>query len=152
MDADDGRLADLRRLVAGAVRAPEDNAPEGASAAELAALADRLGHSLPPVLRCWLSVCRGAAIGQGGVFGHRPDEPFLDMVKNLDRYPEWRSLGWLPVAGDGFGNFYVLAQDGTIGFVDTMIDPHRLERHVSDDLLSFMTDMLAADQALPPPD
>ena len=141
---------DLRRLVAGAVRTPEDDAPEGASATELAILADQLGRSLPPVLKCWLSVCRGAAIGQGGVFGHRPDDPSHDMVRHLDRHPKWRSLGWLPVAGDGFGNYYVLAQDGTVGFVDTMLDPGRIEQHVSNDLLSFMTDMLAADQALPP--
>ena len=32
LDADDGRFADLRRLVAGADRAPEDDPPEGASA------------------------------------------------------------------------------------------------------------------------
>jgi len=51
LDADGRRLADLRRLVAGAVRAPEDDSPEGASAAELAVLSDRLGRSLPPVLR-----------------------------------------------------------------------------------------------------
>jgi hypothetical protein len=73
------------------------------------------------------------------------------MVGRLDMYPEWRSFGWLPVAGDGFGNCYVLAQDGTIGFVEAVVDPDRIQRHVSSDLLSFMIDMLAADQALPPP-
>lgn len=151
MDGDSRRLAELRRLVAGAVRAPEDDAPEGASAAERAVLADRLGQSLAPVLGCWLSVCRGAAIGQGGVFGHRPDRPFLDMVTKLDLYPEWRSRGWLPVAGDGCGNYYVLTPDGIVGFVDTMSDPDTIERQVSADLLAFMTELLGADQVLRPP-
>ncbi len=147
---DSRRLADLRRLVAGAVRAPEDVAPGGASAVELAILSDRLGCSLPLAMRNWLSVCRGAAIGPGGVFGQRPDRPSLDMARIRDLFPEWRTLGWLPVAGDGCGNYYILALDGTVGLVDIMSDPGRLERHVSGDLLSFMTDLLSADQVLPP--
>jgi hypothetical protein len=72
------------------------------------------------------------------------------MVSKLDLYPEWRTLGWLPVAGDGCGNYYVLAGDGTVGFVDTTSDPGSVERQVSGDLLSFMTDLLGAGQALPP--
>jgi SMI1 / KNR4 family (SUKH-1) len=150
MDPDGREFADLRRLAAGAVRAAEDDEPEGASAAQLAILSDRLGHRLPPALRSWLSVCRGAAIGPGGVFGERPDRPSLDMAGIRDLFPEWRTLGWLPVAGDGCGNYYVLTLDGIVGFVDAMSDPGRLERHVSADLLSLMTDLLAADQALPP--
>jgi len=149
LDADDGRFADLRRLVAGADRAPEDDPPEGASAAELARLSDRLGRSLPPLLRSWLSICRGAAIGPGGVFGQRPDRPGLDMVSIRDLSPVWQSLGWLPVAGDGCGNYYVLTEGGTVGFVEPMSDPGRLERQVSSDLLSFMADLLAAHQVPP---
>ena len=103
LDADDGGFVDLRRLVAGADRAPEDDPPEGASAAELAMLSDRLGRSLPPLLRSWLSICRGAAIGPGGLFGQLPDRPYLDMVRIRDLFPQWKSLGWLPVAGDGCG-------------------------------------------------
>ena len=149
MDPEGRGLADLRLLVAGAVRAPADDEPEGASAADLAVLSDRLGCTLPLALRNWLSVCRGAAVGPGGVFGERPDRPSLDMAVIRDLFPDWRLLGWLPVAGDGCGNYYVLALDGTVGFVDTMSDPGRLERHVSADLVSFMTDLLAADQVLP---
>jgi hypothetical protein len=67
------------------------------------------------------------------------------MVRIRDLFPEWRTLGWLPVASDGCGNYYALAADGTVGFIDTMSDPDRLERLVSPDLLSFMTDLLAAD-------
>lgn len=146
LDADVCKLDDLRRLVAGAVRAPEDEPPAGASPAELAALADRLGQSLPAALKTWLSICRGAAIGPGGVFGHRPDRPALDMVRILEIYPEWRAPGWLPVASDGCGNYYVLAGDGTVGFVETMSDPGKINQRAASDLLSFMTDLLAADQ------
>jgi hypothetical protein len=145
--ADSGReLAELRRLVAGAVRAPEDEAPSGASELEIDALESRLGRDLPLVLRLWLSVCRGAAIGPGGVFGHRPDRDFLDMPHVQALFPQWRELEWLPVASDGCGNYYVLTHDGSVGFVDTMKDPGQLDRLASSDLLSFMTGLLRADQ------
>ena len=57
------------------------------------------------------------------------------------------------MAGDGYGNCYVLTADGTVGFVDTMKDPAG-DRQVAGDLLSFMTDQLADDQdpAEPAPD
>ena len=145
MKADEA-LAVLRGLVAGAIRAPEEEAPRGASPAEIDSLQARLGCGIPPVLRAWLSVCRGAGIGPGGVFGPRPDKPYLDMPWRRDSFPEWAEQGWLPVAGDGCGNCYVLTADGTVGFVDTMKDPGRIDRQAAGDLLSFMTGLLAGDQ------
>ncbi len=142
-----GTLEVLRGLVAGAVRAPEEEAPQGAGPAELDSLQARLGCIIPPTLRSWLSVCRGAGIGPGGVFGPRPDRPSLDMAHRRDLFPEWAEQGWLPVAGDGCGNCYVLTADGAVGFVDNMKDPGRIDRQVAGDLLSFMTDLLADDQA-----
>ena len=59
----------------------------------------------------------GSGIGPGGIFGPRPDEPYLDMPQRRDLFPEWAEQGWLPVAGDGCGNCYVLTADGTAGFV-----------------------------------
>jgi hypothetical protein len=69
------------------------------------------------------------------------------MVRIREIFPQWRALGWLPVASDGCGNYYVLAKDGTVGFVETMSDPSRINRHAASGLLSFMTDLLTADQA-----
>jgi hypothetical protein len=98
------------------------------------------------VLRIWLSVCRGARIGPGGVFGPRPDDPGIDVASRRDPFPDWGQLGWLPVAGDGCGNYYVLSDDGTVGFVDTMQDPGKIDRQAASDLLSFMIGLLAHDQ------
>jgi hypothetical protein len=136
----------LRGLVAGAIRAPDDEPPRGAGPAELDDLQARLGCGIPPPLRAWLSVCRGARIGPGGLFGPRPDAPSLDMAWMRDLYPQWAESGLLPVAGDGCGNYYVLAEDGTVGFVDTMKDPDHIDRRVAGNLLSFMTSLLASDQ------
>ena len=79
-------------------------------------------------------------------FRHQPDVPSLDMACRRDLFPEWAELGWLPVAGDGCGNCYVLTADGTVGLVDTMKDPGQIDRRVAGDLLSFMTSLLADDQ------
>ena len=68
------------------------------------------------------------------------------MAWRRNLFPEWAELGWLPVAGDGCGNCYVLTGDGTIGFVDTMKDPGQIDRQVAGDLISFMIDLLANDQ------
>lgn len=136
----------LRGLVAGAVRAPEEESPKGAEPQELDILSVRLGCRIPRILRAWLTVCRGARIGPGGVFGQRPGVPGIDMVRRRNLFPVWAELGWLPVAGDGCGNYYVLTDNGTIGFVDSMKDPGRIDGQVSGDLLSFMTELLAPDQ------
>lgn len=145
MEADEA-LEALRELVAGAVRAPEEESPRGAGPEELTILSARLGCGIPPILSAWLSVCRGARIGPGGVFGQPPDTPLIDMAWRRNLFPEWAELGWLPVAGDGCGNCYVLTGDGTIGFVDTMKDPGQIDRQVAGDLISFMIDLLANDQ------
>jgi len=68
------------------------------------------------------------------------------MAAQREFYPRWVELGWLPVAGDGCGNYYVLRDDGAVGFVDTMKDPDQIDRQVAGDLLMFMTGLLASDQ------
>jgi hypothetical protein len=131
------------------VRAPEEPEPSGSTPADLATLEQRLGLPIPADLLTWLLVCRGAAIGPGGFFGHRPDRPSLDMPTMLESFPEWRIRGWIPVAGDGCGNFFVLTASGHIGFVDTIADPSALDGEATETLLAFVDRLLSADQAAP---
>lgn len=104
----------VRHLLPRLPRDPTRPLPAGASDRELEDLAIRLGTDLPEELAAWLRTCKGAAIGPGGLFGHRPDTDFLDMASRATEYPGWRQLGWLPVAGDGFGNFYMLLTQGSL--------------------------------------
>jgi hypothetical protein len=141
MHADDLRrqvLSLLRRVP----RAPERPFPGGASEAELLDLARRLGVALPDDLASWLRVCKGEAIGPGGVFGAQPDEDWLDIAGCSMLYPAWRTRGWLSVAGDGCGNHYVLLTNGRltgfVGFVDTMTDPDRIDYVVASSLWRFL--------------
>jgi hypothetical protein len=87
-------------------------------------------------------------IGPGGIFGQRPDKTFVDLPTVLALYPDWQSTDWLPVAGDGCGNYYMLLGDGTVGFVDTISDPAAIvPEETYPDLFTFVENLLADDQA-----
>lgn len=134
-------------LVQGAVRDPREAEVLGADVEDLDELERRLGHPLPPPLRQWLCICRGAAIGPGGFFGNHPDQPHLDIPSVRSLFPEWRARGWLPVAGDGFGNYYVLLRSGQVGFVDAVSDPSTVQPDTYPDLFSCVEELLGADRA-----
>jgi hypothetical protein len=136
----------VQRLLGLVPRDPQQSLPGGASDAQLADLAARLGLSLPPVLTAWLRMCNGAAIGPGGLFGARPDNASFDLAERSALYPQWRAVGWLPIAGDGCGNDYVLITTGRlvgfIAFIETMADPDRLDYLVASDLWRFLVFLL----------
>ena len=134
-------------LVNGAQRAPEEPHIRGASPEDLHHLEERLARRIPIQLRDWLLICNGAGIGPGGFFGNRADRPSLDLPAVLALYPEWHDQGWLPVAGDGCGNYYVLQPSGQVGFVDTMNDPASIEPPSYPDLFTFAEALLRSDQA-----
>lgn len=113
----------------------------------VAELERRLGQALPAALVEWLRVCRGDVIGPGGVFGARPDEPDLDIEHRLTYHPGFLERGWLPIAGDGCGNTYVLIAHGPltgmVGFVETVTDPDHIDYLVGSDLWHFLRFLLA---------
>ena len=76
---------------------------------ELHELEKSLGAILPAELRAWLRRCAGSTAGPGGLFGVGGDEvPWVRIVDMEDAYKAWRRRLWIPVAGDGAGNYYVL--------------------------------------------
>jgi hypothetical protein len=85
----------------------------------------RTGLVLPHELQDWLQVMNGSRIGPGGILGIRNDDPYCDIETILTGYPEWQKAGWIPIAGDGCGNYYVIVTDGKltpIVFIDTVAD------------------------------
>jgi cell wall assembly regulator SMI1 len=96
--------------------AKDDLAPDhgclrtGATATDLQHLRDDLGFDLPEVLIRWLSVCNGSFAGEGGLFGANltGSREFLDISSCVALSPSWRERRWIPVAGDGCGDYYVL--------------------------------------------
>jgi cell wall assembly regulator SMI1 len=134
--------AEVRALLERVPRSPDHPAPGGADPAEIEALGGRLGMPLPAELAAWLAVCRGEPIACGGVYGIRPDLDYADLEAALALQPEWLDSGWLPVAGDGCGNHYVLLtkgpRTGFVGFIDTAADPDRIDYLVASGLWRFL--------------
>src|SRR4051794_10718631 len=114
--------------VAYRVERDPDAAPQrGATPGELHELEARLSQPLPTALAEWLAIINGDTIGEGGVFGARPDAPDLDIARLRDLHDEWADRNWIPVASDGTGNYYVLTGDGTVGFVEPMANPGAIQ-------------------------
>jgi hypothetical protein len=104
-DAKHEALSMLPRLQ----RAPDDSLPPGTSLLHIQAAAARLGLPFPPELVDWLQVCNGPVVGQGGIFGLRPDRTVVDIDSRQALLPEWCRREYLPVAGDGCGSRYVIS-------------------------------------------
>lgn len=140
-----GTVADL---LARAPRPPGGRPYAGASDEQLSRLEHQLGYPLPPSMAAWLSLCNGIVAGPGGLYGVATDEDFLNINSILSLYPDWRDRKWLPVAGDGTGNHYVLDAsrnylDGdAIYFVDASENAHALAYVVASDLRGFLTFLL----------
>lgn len=105
---------------------------------------------LPAELQEWLAILNGSHLGQGGLFGVGTPEAYLDIAFHCSLHPEWRARGWIPVAGDGCGNYYVLlaGQDGDKGhpvlFVDTSDDSGAGNYLVASSLFQFLRFYLEA--------
>lgn len=122
-----------------------------APAEQVDAFEAEFGRALSPELRDWLGVCNGARIAQGGVFGLRPDDQFVDIRARLRLNPEWAELGWVPVAGDGCGSTYselpaAPNRDvGWVGFVDCFEDQDRISYLVASNISRFLWFLFADD-------
>ena len=87
---------------------PEDDIPKGIPEIEIMNAEKRIGISFPEDLKEWLMISNGPCIGPGGVFGIRAERSSLDVEKIISLYDSWKNLHWIPIAGDGFGNYYIV--------------------------------------------
>ncbi|WBS05571.1 SMI1/KNR4 family protein [Pseudoduganella sp. SL102] len=117
---------EIRELLDRSPRPPGYMPLQGIDTAGAAALRAMLGSELPSDLSQWLHIANGLCAGPGGLFGFGTREEHLDMKFFWALFSGWRMKGWIPVAGDGCGNYYVLAiQDECAGsdpvlFVETL--------------------------------
>jgi cell wall assembly regulator SMI1 len=140
---------DVLDLLERVERPPSPRPVSGASDEQLAGLRRTLGFEPPAELLAWLRVCNGVIAGPGGLYGADPPEDFLDIAVTL--HPGWRENRWIPVAGDGTGNQYVLDAsrqhfDGdAVYFVDVMEDPDALSYAVASSLEQLFRFLLLSD-------
>ncbi len=137
-------LLQLRELAERAAPADLEIAWAGASDDVLDAFERRWGRRLSRGLRSWLRVLNGALLGPGGIFGVRDASDFLAIEQYLSREKSWQEEQWVPVAGDGTGNYFIeLPPDaatfpGAIAFIDMHEDPTTINRIVASDYLHFL--------------
>jgi len=73
------------------------------------------------------------------------------MAFYWELFPEWRQNGWVPVAGDGCGNYYVLmsnekhGENSPVIFVDTLSESDSGAYVVASSLFHFLRFYLEAD-------
>jgi hypothetical protein len=147
MIIDDSTWTPVMRLLEQSPRAPEDVTTR-ASQQELDELQRYLGFDLPGRLLQWLTRCNGLTCGPGGLFGTGAARPSLNIEHILRIFPAWQERRWIPVAGDGCGNHYILdagrrwLASSAIYFVDVMDDPNTPAYCVASDLPKFLTFLL----------
>lgn len=144
----------IRSLLAKALLPPGTSLPAGAPVAALEDFETKSSVALPPSLRQWLGLCNGAPVGPGGLFGVDTADREQDMGYYWRIYPSWLARGWVPVAGDGCGNYYLVATRGEFGagypvfFVEATVDDDRPTFVVASDVRPFVFEFLSRDQGL----
>ncbi len=125
--------------------------PGPATAQELAAFERSLGYEIPAELRRWLETCNGPLVGPGGLFGIGSADDDVNLEHRAARHPEWSARRWIPVAGDGCGNDYLLVASGEFGpghpvvFVEMISDPLTPAFVVASGLWRFLEGLLRQD-------
>jgi cell wall assembly regulator SMI1 len=128
---------------------PEDSLPGGASEAKLQNAEAVHGITFPPKLREWLLTSNGACVGPGGLVGIGVVRDSQDLGAIFENYPTWKDKGWIPVAGDGCGSYYVVATHGEYGagepvlFVDVHETPDQPAFIVASNVWQFLRFLLS---------
>lgn len=105
-------------------------------------------------LAVWIMITAGPVAGSQPLigFGIEPasdNSHCFDAVLRL--FPEWKRRNWVPVAGDGCGNYYIyplgenLEEQRPIFFVDVMQSKIKPEYVVASHLFHFLTFLLESE-------
>ena len=129
-------------------RPPGTAIPGPASTGDLNAFRQSIGYEIPPDLRDWLNISNGPCVGPGGLFGIGLLPKHLSIDHHLSLYPEWGERRWLPIAGDGSGNYYLLAASEEFGgghpivFVEPIVDKFKPIYVAASNIWSFLDFLL----------
>ena len=130
-------------------RPPGEDIPPGILPAELDEAEHRIGFKLPASYRDWLIATNGPCVGPGGLVGIANCRKVQDLEAIYALYPQWKEKHWVPVAGDGCGNYYVMVQGGrdleSVVFMDTAENTDEPAFVVASDLWHFLAFLLQKD-------
>jgi hypothetical protein len=108
-------VEEVLQLISTSAEAEGMAVPPGITQEALSTLSIHTGIPIPAELRQLLLLCNAPNVGPNGIFGISPTKRFLDIesILNLHHDDGWREKGWLPIAGDGCGSYYVIATQAT---------------------------------------
>jgi hypothetical protein len=135
-------------------RAPEYQIPSGATEQNINHLSGSFGLYLPEELRQFLKLCNAPCIGPGGIFGVPPAPRHLLIESYYEIHPEWILQKWIPLAGDGVGNCYVLdtayplPDTAPVYFIDHEISFTEPDYIVASNLWIFLRFLLQAEMGV----
>ena len=141
-------IARIKSLLEQVPQPPGEPLPNGISDVECDDLEARMGIPLPLEFRKWLNMSNGPCVGPGGFYGIRTQRPHLDIETHFVRHPSWKVRKWVPIAGDGCGNYYVLSTSYEFGrgkpvlFVDTHVSSEEPAFIVASDIEHFLVFIL----------
>jgi len=122
-------MSDVKDLVARSSSPPDEPLPAGATDWAIAELEQRTGLEVPGDLRSFLLFSNGPCVGPGGLMGINAVKKSLDMEHVLGLYPKWLEKGWIPAAGDGCGNYYLVVTRNDFGPGEPVVFIETIESH-----------------------
>lgn len=140
---EDQDLRGLLQLLEVVPRPPGGESWSGIDPGLLPELASELGSAVPAELASWLAICNGVMAGPGGIYGFKTQDRNLDLTVVQADWPGWAARRWIPIAGDGVGDAYVLVAnggslDGMVCFVDCSDDPDAVAYVCGSSLARFL--------------
>jgi hypothetical protein len=139
------KLERIKELLSQVPRAPDEPIPSGLTDEVVLEFEKRAGLSMPPEQAGLLRLSNGPCVGPGGIYGVRSTRHSLDIEEFYESYPGWKHRGWVPVAGDGCGNYYVALHaddEWPVVFIDTMQDAEQPAFVVASGVLAFVVFLL----------
>lgn len=140
-------IVKIHNLLQRAERFIDGPLPPGATDAEIDDFTRRTEVSVPKDFRELLKISNGPPVGPAGLYGIRPALPSLDIESEFALFPSWRARRWIPVAGDGCGDYYVLLsqQEFGAGFPVVFVDQacyEKVDYIVASDVAHFVAFLL----------
>ena len=84
-----------------------------ASDSQIGGFETKASIKLPQEILEWMGVCNGALVKPGGIFS------LTEIISSYSNIPKWLENGWIPMASDGCGDYYVLDTRGKISTTST---------------------------------